>query len=139
MERKSTQTKILLLDDSEASFQIWQCIARALDGLPPLEMIHAIDATEALQKIEQAKPDVVVVNLDDELVEEKQVFMDSLFGHHPPIVVPNDPQNSRSSDKVIYVNSGESLDGIHKTLLAATAAATRGSATPTASSDRILH
>ena len=139
MEKKSSQTKILLLDGSEASFQIWQCLARALEGLPPLEMIHAVDATEARQKIEQAKPDVVVVNLDDELIEEKQVFMDSLFGHHPPIVVPNDAKQAPSTDKVIYVNSGESLDGIHKTLLAATAAAARGTAIPVSPADRVLH
>lgn len=122
-------TKILFVDDDEALMQVWQCIAFALEGIPPVEFFHAADATDGLTMLEQCKPDVIVLNLDENLSEEREVFMESLYGAHPPVIVPTDREGETvGRDDVIYVTRGGTLDGIHKALLVATSAATRGQA-----------
>ena len=126
MSKSTPATKILFVDENEASFQIWECIARALEGLPPLEFIHAIDASDGLQKLESSQPDVVVLNIEEQ-PEEARAFVDSLYGNHPPIVVHalNKSSFSKGHGELIFVDKSGSLDGMHKTLMIATAAAQR--------------
>lgn len=117
-------TKILFVDNDETSFQVRQCMARVLDALPPVELFHARDATEALQLLEQLKPDVIV--LDDDTPAERDLFMDSMVGNHPPIVVRSEsreilPKDFSLEKRVTYIPKSESLDGIHQTLLLVTA------------------
>lgn len=117
-------TKILFVDNDETSFQVRQCMARVLDALPPVELFHARDATEALQLLDQLKPDVIV--LDDETPAERDLFMDSMVGNHPPIVVRSEtreilPKDFSLEKRITYIPKSESLDGIHQTLLLVTA------------------
>ena len=117
-------TKILFVDSDETSFQVRQCMARVLDSLPPIELFHARDATEALQMLEQLKPDVIV--LDDDTPAERDLFMDSMSGGHPPIVVRSEnrassPKEFSLTKSVNYIPKNESLDGIHQTLILVTA------------------
>ena len=131
----SAPTKILFVDSDDALMQVWQCIAFALDGIPPVEFFHATDATDGLSMVEKCRPDVIILNLDEDLSEERDVFMESLYGQHPPVIVPTDEEYSaqKKDDKVIYVTRGGTLDGIHKALLVATSAAQRSEAkTPSA-------
>jgi len=123
----SAPTKILFVDSDDALMQVWQCIAFALDGIPPVEFFHASDATDGLSMVEKCRPDVIILNLDDDLSEERDVFMESLYGQHPPVIVPTDEEQSetRKDEKVIYVTRGGTLDGIHRALLVATSAAHR--------------
>ncbi len=117
-------TKILFVDNDETSFQVRQCMARVLDALPPVELFHARDATEALSLLDQLKPDVIV--LDDDTPAERDLFMDSLVGIHPPIVLRSEtreilPKDFSLEKRVTYIPKSESLDGIHQTLLLVTA------------------
>lgn len=124
----SGPTRILFVDSDEGLLQVWQCIAFALEGIPPVEFFHATDATDGLSMLEKCKPDVIVLNLDDELSEERDVFMESLYGPHPPVIVPTDDEgsaNAKRDGKFIYVNRGGTLDGIHRALLVATSAASK--------------
>jgi DNA-binding NarL/FixJ family response regulator len=118
-------TKILFIDNDEMAFQIRQCVARVLSQLPPVELFHACDATEGLQLMENLKPDVVV--LDDELPEERDLFIESVGRHHPPILVQteSDRTKARKSQTVTYISKNPSLEGIHQTLLVATTIASR--------------
>lgn len=119
-------TKILFVDESETSFQIWECVARALQGLPPLEFVYASDASDGLAKLDQVRPDVVMLNVDEH-VDEARVFVESLHGAHPPVVVHALAEtNIKPIDGEIFVvDRGGSLEGMHKALLLATAAAHR--------------
>ncbi len=117
-------TKILFVDSDETSFQVRQCMARVLSSLPPIELFHARDATEALAMLEQLKPDVIV--LDDEIPAERDLFIDSLPGNHPPIVLRSEttlpaPEKFKLDKHVTYIPKNESLDGIHQTLILVTA------------------
>lgn len=122
-------TKILFVDSDETSFQVRQCMAKVLDSLPPIELFHARDATEALAMLEQLKPDVIV--LDDDTPAERDLFMDSMTGSHPPIVVRSDnrassPREFSLTKAVNYIPKNESLDGIHQTLVLVTAIGVKG-------------
>lgn len=121
------KTRLLFVDADEMSFQVWQCMANVLDSLPPFEFYYAADATEALEVLEQIKPDVVVVNFSDEEAAEREVFLESLYGAHPPVVVTTDElERALEEDRQsIYRIGCGSLDGIHKTLVAAASLASR--------------
>jgi DNA-binding NarL/FixJ family response regulator len=117
-------TKILIVDHDEASFQVQQCIAKALANLPPVELYHARDATEALSMLDRLSPDVVV--MDDEEPEEKDLLIDSLVSGHPPILLQTDenlptPQNFNLDGEITRIPKSESLEGIHQTLMLAVA------------------
>ena len=123
-------TKILFIDNDETTFQFRKCMARVLGQLPPIELFHASDATEALHLLEQLKPDVVV--LDGDTPEERDLFLDSIVGDHPPIIVQSEggekdvkgfPAHWRS--QVTYVSKMETLEGIHQTLLVAASMASK--------------
>lgn len=120
---KELVTKILFIDSDETSFQVRRCMANVLHELPPVELFHAHDATEALAMMEDVKPDVVVI--DDEAPEERNLFLDSLPGDHPPILLQTDlPGNSKPvlpTKRVTCVPRNQSLAGIHQTLLMASA------------------
>jgi DNA-binding NarL/FixJ family response regulator len=118
-------TKLLFIDDDESSFEAWQSMATILSSLPPITFYHAADASDALHMLDKIQPDVIVLNLDDNLVDERAVFIDSLFGDYPPVVVPmeDDVSSSAMSDKLIYLSNCSSIEGIHKTLLTAATAA----------------
>lgn len=121
---KSRTTKILFVDNDETSFEVRQCMAKVLNALPPIELFHARDASEALALLDQLKPDVVV--LDDDTPAERDLFMDSLAGNHPPIVVRSEtreilPKDFSLEKRVTYIPKSESLDGIHQTLMLVTA------------------
>ena len=120
----SSSTKLLFIDSDETSAEVWKCMAKVLESLPKFEFFHAADATEALTLMDTVKPDVIVLNLDDDDVDEKEAFIDSLYGQHPPVVIPNEEEKNliKDSERMIYLNDCESLDGIHKTLHAAATA-----------------
>ncbi|MCB0359646.1 MAG: response regulator transcription factor [Bdellovibrionales bacterium] len=132
MAGEQTKTKLLFLDADEMSFQVWQCMASALEALPSFEFHHASDATEALRMMETIRPDVVVMHFDDDAHAEREAFFDSLFGDFPPVIVPLGCDEvapacctSSRSTNVITVEGCESLDGIHRTLVMAASAAYR--------------
>jgi len=117
-------TKILFVDNDETSFQVRQCMAKVLSALPPVELFHARDATEALSMLDQLKPDVIV--LDDDTPAERDLFIDSMVGNHPPIVLRSEtrevlPKDFSLEKKITYIPKSESLDGIHQTLMLVTA------------------
>ena len=128
MVSSQSTTKILFVDNDEHSFAIRQCIARALVELPPIELLHASDATEALSILEEYCPDVIV--LDGDISEECALLLDSLSGEHPPIVFqtesPKEALSIRDSE-ITYIKKNESLEGLHKTLLVATSLSGRHS------------
>ena len=121
----SDVTKILFLDNDETAFQFRKCMAKVLGQLPPMELFHAGDATEALHLMEQLRPDVVVI--DNEVPEERDLFLDSLPGAHPPVVVQSDTEQ-KANGNITYIRKSETLEGIHETLIVATAIATRDGA-----------
>lgn len=104
-------------------------MARVLTDLTNLELYRASDATEALQLLEDLAPDVIV--LDTELIEEQQLFLESLVGKHPPIVVATAQSNKwASKGSVTYVPPTESLDDLHRMLMFAAGLATKSISTP---------
>ena len=132
MKAGTCPTRILFMDGDEASFQIWQCMARTVEQIPPVELFYAGDATEGLSMIDHVKPDVIVLNFDEDLAAERETFMDAVYGKHPPILIPDDKakaaEDPRPENGIVYVKRTETLDGIVKTLLVA---ATVGTRTPT--------
>lgn len=117
-------TKILFVDNDNLAFQIRQCAARAIFGLPPLELFHANDANEALATIEQIRPDVVV--LDSKLSEEIEVLIDNLGGYLPSFIVQTDNATLEELESfqqlgagVTCIANGNSLDSLHSMLLLA--------------------
>jgi chemotaxis response regulator CheB len=121
MDSESPTTKILFVDSDEISFQFRKCMAKVLSSLPPIELFHASDATEALGLLETLKPDVVV--LDDELREENNLILDSIHNQHLPILMQSDKKISKknnSTGQITHVSKDESIEGIHQTLLIAT-------------------
>lgn len=130
---ESQPTKILFVEEDERSFEVRQCVAKVLQALPPVQLFHAKDATEALHLLEQIRPDVIVLDGDGQ--EEKELFIDSLHGEHPPVVVRTEEEdknivkNFSLEKSVNYIPKNESLEGIHQTLLLAAAIGHRNSTT----------
>ena len=124
MQFEGSPTRILIVDTDEASFEIRQCIAKALAELPPVELFHARDATEALAMLESLDPDVIVIDNDEP--GESDLFIESLNGTHPPVVfctydqqeVTNEPSLDQ---QITYIQKCESLEGFHQTLKVAAA------------------
>lgn len=124
MQAEESLTRILIVDNNERMFEVRQCIARALTELPPIELFHARDATEALALLDSLAPDVVV--LDSEEPGERDLFMDSLSSDHPPIVLCTESQSEDSitmeiDREVTYIPKSETLEGFHQTLKLAAA------------------
>lgn len=120
-------TKILFIDSDEVSFQFRKCMATVLQQLPPMELFHASDATEGLSILENIQPDVVV--LDDEILDECHLFLDSLQESHPPVILQTDARTKSSTEQfgsvfVTYLPKDESLAGVHETLKFVTSMAT---------------
>jgi DNA-binding NarL/FixJ family response regulator len=127
---ESEATKILFIDNDETTFQFRKCMARVLGQLPPIELFHASDATEALHLLEQLKPDVVV--LDGDTPEERDLFLDSIVGEQPAIIVQSESGSKEGTNmpahwksQVTYVSKMETLEGIHQTLLVAASMASK--------------
>ena len=117
-------TRILFIDNDELSFEFRKCMARVISSLPPMELFHAHDATEALNMLESLHPDVVI--LDSDSHEENELFIDSLNGSHPPIVVlEDDPQLKNAANDIRYLKKNDSIEGIHQTLLVASELGTK--------------
>ncbi len=122
----STQvTKVLFFDNDETSFQFRQCMARVLNQIPPVELLHAKDATEALKVLDASEIDVVVIDAD--IKDELEFFLENLKLGHPPIVLRTDTKPNPadySVQGITFIKKNESLAGVHQTLLiAATVAA----------------
>ena len=117
-------TKILFLESDDASFQVRQCVAKVLAGLPPVEFYQAHDASEALSLLDRVGPDVIVI--DDDSDAEKELFMESVGKVHPPVVVTGDrevtkPGKFSLDSPVTYLPRTESLEGMHQSLVLITA------------------
>ena len=116
-------TRILIVDSDEKSFEVRQCIARTLEQLPPVELFHARDATEALAMLESLTPDVIVI--DEEEPAERDLFIDSLGVKHPPIVLctesHSDSITMELDKEITYIPKTETLEGFHQTLQLAAA------------------
>ena len=123
--KQGTTTKILFIYEDEASFQIWKCMANVIEQLPPVELFLALDATEGLNMIDHVKPDVIV--LDNDMADERDMFLDNISVDHPPILIQTDStsrnQQMVNGKQVVYVEKNGTLEGIHKTLLVATTVA----------------
>ena len=128
-EMNEPTKKILYIDNDEVSFQLRKCMAQALNKLPPVELYHAADATEALLMLEDLEPDVIII--DTEVEEERLLFMDSLVGAHPPVVLQTEGQTEVSpatlDGSITYIPKDETLEGIHQTLMIAATVATNHS------------
>ena len=130
-------TKILIVDSDDAAFEIRQCIAQTLKQLPPVELFHARDATEALNMLERLEPDVIV--LDDAEPGESDLFIDSLSGSHPPIVLCGDAVGGSSVEvdqEITYLPKSETLEEFHTALVTA---ATLGLRSHSNKSGKSLH
>ena len=118
MELGRTKTKILFVDSDESSFEFRKCMASVLTTLPPVELYHANDATEALVLLEAVKPDVVI--LDGELTGEAELFLDSLSIGHPPIVLQTNGSTIGrmlvEEELITKIEKNESIDGLHNML-----------------------
>jgi chemotaxis response regulator CheB len=127
-------TRILFVDNDQVSFEFRKCVATVVSALSPLELFHAEDATEALNLVDQVKPDVIV--LDGDMKEEGNLFLENLTKSHPPVLVqmeseqieksrPRKQSDKTQSEKsqIQYVVKDESLDGLHQTLIQATSLA----------------
>lgn len=124
MSREQTPTRILIVDHDELSFEFFRTVATRLEELPPVELFHARDATEALALLESIAPDVVI--MDDEQPEESELLIDSLAAAHPPVVycAENLAQATRSvshAEQVTCIERTESLEGVHQRLRVAAA------------------
>lgn len=120
MSNEVPVTKILFVDNDEMGFQFRKCMAQALKSLPPVELFHATDASEALALVDSLRPHVIVV--DDECKDETDLLMDSLSPNHPPILLQTSEQQKNAStptELVTRIQKNESLEGIHYTLLLA--------------------
>lgn len=138
MAKERTTTKILFIDNDEQSFEFRKCMAKVLAGIPPVELFHANDATEALSMLEEFSPDVVVV--DDDIEDEQELFMDSLPVNHPPIIMQMTEGKSSAKmaikENVLLLIKKETLEGIHETLTMASQVANR---TPKSSDSAVKH
>jgi len=117
-------TKILFLEEDQTTFEIRRCIALVLEGIQPIEMYFAKDATEALELLDEVGPDVVVIEHEEEA--EKELFLDGLKKSHPPVIVEEAQSDSRRRPGVSYQTRDGSLEGIHQLLKKASALALMG-------------
>lgn len=120
MQKEShSPTKVLFLDQDDTFFQIGQCIAKVLNQLPPMELFHAADATEALALVENLKPDIVV--LDDTMPEECDLFIDGLHGSRPRILLQTQSSTSLTAAtllaEVTRIPRHDSLEGVSQVLM----------------------
>ena len=118
-------TKILFIEEDLTTFEIRKCIAAVLEGIQPLELFHAKDATEGLELLDEVRPDVIIIGHEER--SETELFMDGLTMNHPPIVVDheeNDAEGKRSG--VTYIKKDGSLEGIHQLLRTAQSLAALG-------------
>ena len=96
-------------------------MAQVIASLPPFELVHAKDATEALELIDKDGADVLVV--DDELSDELSLIIDSLGNSNMPILLQSNGEASEpfsSRLNITVIPKEESIDHFHRTLLAAT-------------------
>lgn len=117
-------TKILFIDNDEMSFEVRRCVVRVIKALPPVEIYHASDATEALEALERFNPDVVVA--DEDCEAELSLFLDALTAVNTPVLLQTNrrPQDVSLSlrNKTTLIDKEDSIEGLRKTLLAATSA-----------------
>jgi hypothetical protein len=124
MDDFKQNTKILVIDNDYTSFQVHECIAKALGTLKHVEMVHAADVTEALRVMDKVNPDAILVSEEDS--DEQSLLLDSVGTLHPPILLQTnnkvhfDKKQSLEQD-VMYVPFYDTLEGIHQliTLLVA--------------------
>jgi len=124
MEGFKQSTKILVIDNDYTSFQVNECIAKALGSMKHVEMVHASDVTEALRVMEKMIPDAILVSEEDG--DEQSLLLDSIGTSHPPILLQTtnsvhfEKKQSLEQD-VMYVPFYDTLEGIHQliTLLVA--------------------
>ena len=119
-------TKILFIEEDLTTFEIRKCIAAVLEGIQPLELYHAKDATEGLELLDEVKPDVIVIGHEEK--SETELFMDGLTTNHPPVVVDQDEgETEERRIGVTYIKKDGSLEGIHQLLRTAQSLAALGS------------
>lgn len=124
MNSHKQHTKILVIDNDYTSFQVHECIAKALGNLKHVELVHASDVTEALKVMERLDPDAILVSEEDRA--EHELLLDSVGNLHPPILLQTndkvhfEKKQSLEQD-VMYVPFYDTLEGIHQliTLLVA--------------------
>ena len=124
MRNEQEVTRILIVEEDESSFEYCRTLADRLDELPPIELFHARDATEALALLESIAPDVLVI--DDENPDESGLLMESLDSHTLPIVfctenVDNAIRMLMDANHITCLQRTESLEGLHQTLRVAAA------------------
>lgn len=118
-------TKILFVEEDLIAFEIRKCIAAVLEGIPPLELFHAKDATEGLELLDEIKPDVIVLGHEER--SETELFIDGLTNNHPPVLVDRDEADtSRKRVGITYLKRDGSLEGIHLLLKTAQSIAALG-------------
>ncbi len=113
-------TKILVIDNDYASFQVNECIAKALGTLDHIEMIHSNDVTEALRLMEKIHPDAILVS--DENKDEQSLLLDSIGAFHPPILLQTTDtvhfeKKQTLEQDVMYVPFYDTLEGIHQLIM----------------------
>jgi chemotaxis response regulator CheB len=119
-------TKILFIEEDLTAFEIRKCIAAVLEGIQPLELFHAKDATEGLELLDEVKPDVIVIGHEES--SETELLLDGLTMNHPPVVVDHaENQDDKKRSGVTYLKSDGSLEGIHQLLKTAQSLAALGS------------
>ena len=127
--RDQVVTKILFIEEDLTSFEIRKCIAAVLEGISPVELYHAKDASEGLELLDEVKPDVIVIEHEERA--EAELFLDGLNHNHPPIVVDvleTEASEERGERSVVtYLKHDGSLEGIHHLLKVAKSLAALGS------------
>ena len=110
------------MDTDEMAFAIRQCIARVITNLPPVELFHVTRASDAIDALESIAPDVLVI--DDSCLEELEILIEHYQNDLLPILLQsNNPptKSSKQSDlKISYIEKSPSIDGLRKTIVAAT-------------------
>ena len=121
MKNNRSKTRILFVEADEATFQFRKCMSEIIEALPPTELLLATDAGEALELLAEEKADVLIV--DDELMEELEVIVDSIDCSSIPILVQSEPENRASLAKLEktlrLIPKEESLDHLHQPILCA--------------------
>lgn len=124
MGHEQSVTRILIVEEDDISFEFCRSLADRLEELPPIELFHARDATEALALLESISPDVLVI--DDEHPEESELLIDSLNAQHPPVVFCTEDVDKAirvltHAEHVTCIQRSESMEGVHQTLRVAAA------------------